>query len=82
MDGKFVVSRTEDGGKTFTSLTNGLPAEESYDLVYRHGLAVDSTGNGLAVASTTGSLWFSGNGGDNWQLFSSHLPPIYAIRFV
>ena len=82
VDGKFIVSRTEDGGKTFTSLTNGLPAEESYDLVYRHGLEVDSTGDGLAVASTTGSLWFSGNGGDNWQLFSSHLPPIYAIRFV
>ncbi len=82
VDGRFVISRTEDGGKTFTSLTAGLPREESYDLVYRHGLEVDSSGNGLAVASTTGNLWLSSNGGDSWELFSSHLPPIYAVRFV
>lgn len=82
VDGKFVINRTEDGGKTFTSLTTGLPQVESYDLIYRHGLEVDSTGSSLAVASTSGNLWFSDNGGENWQLFSSHLPPIYAVRFV
>jgi hypothetical protein len=35
-----------------------------------------------AQGSTTGSLWISGNGGDGWECVSSHLPPIYALRFA
>lgn len=82
VEGRFVVTRTEDGGKTFTALTAGLPAEESYDLVYRHSLEVDESGNQLAMGSTTGNLWTSNDGGDTWMPFSSHLPPIYAVRFI
>ncbi len=41
VDGKLVVTRTRDGAKTFEVLTKGLPQQHAYDLVYRHGLAVD-----------------------------------------
>src|SRR5207253_438195 len=74
--GHVVVTRTRDGGKHFETLTKGLPHEHAYDLTYRHGLAVDDTGDRLAFGSTTGSLWISDNQGDSWQCLSSHLPPI------
>jgi photosystem II stability/assembly factor-like uncharacterized protein len=79
--GCVVVNRTRDGGKTFETLTRGLPQEHAYDLVFRHAFDVDESGNRLAFGSTTGSLWLSENGGDSWQTASTNLPPIYAVRF-
>jgi hypothetical protein len=82
VDARFVVTRTRDGGRSFDVLRAGLPTEPSYDLVYRHGLAVDSTGKRLAMGSTTGGLWISEDGGDSWQCVSLNLPPISAVRFA
>jgi len=79
-DGALSVTRTKDGGKTWQSFSDGLPQRDAYDLIYRHGLDVDETGNRLAMGSTTGSLWVSENGGEGWQLLNAHLPPIYAVR--
>jgi hypothetical protein len=79
--GKVVVVRTRDGGRTSEVLTRGLPDQHAYDLVFRHGLDVDPSGNRLAFGSTTGSLWVSEDQGDHWQCVSSHLPPIYCVRF-
>jgi photosystem II stability/assembly factor-like uncharacterized protein len=81
VDGRFVVTRTRDGGRTFDRFSNGLPPAPAYDLVYRHGLAVDDSGMRLAMGSTTGSLWTSDDGGESWQLISAHLPPVYCVRF-
>jgi len=81
VDGQVVVSRTRDGGKTFDVLRDGLPQKQAYDLVYRHGLDVDDSGERLVMGSTTGGLWVSENGGDSWTNVNSHLPPIYAVRF-
>lgn len=81
VDGKMVVARTRDGGQSFEVLRNGLPQQDCYDLVYRHGLEVDETGERLAMGSTTGNLWISENGGDDWTQVNGHLPPIYAVRW-
>lgn len=81
VDGKFVVSRTRDGGTTFEILDRGLPAPPAYDLVYRHALDIDSTGNLLAIGSTTGGIWVSEDSGDSWRTLSTQLPPVYAVRF-
>jgi len=75
------VTRSSDGGKTFTALRAGLPQEHCYDLVYRHGLAVDAEGLGLLMASTSGGAWSSADGGNNWHTISTTLPPIYAACF-
>lgn len=75
------VMRTRDGGQTFESLHNGLPQQDCYDLIYRHGLAVSDNGLCLLMASTTGGLWVSENAGDDWQTISLNLPPVYAVRF-
>ena len=79
--GKVVVTRTTNGGKTFKTLTKGLPQKHAYDLVFRHALDIDETGERLAFGSTTGSLWITEDGGDSWRTISTHLPPVYAVRF-
>ena len=82
VDGKLVVTETRDGGVSFTVQDQGLPAVECYDLIYRHALVVDGSGARLAIGSTTGGLWVSGDGGVDWQLLSAHLPPIAALAFA
>lgn len=82
VQGKVVVARTRDGGKTSEVLRKGLPQEHAYDITYRHGLDVDDQGQSVAFGTTTGSFWVSNDQGDTWQSVSQHLPPIYAVRFV
>ena len=79
--GALAVQRTDDGGDSFEILSDGLPAADCYDLVYRHGLAVAGDGRHLLMGSTTGQLWASANGGEHWQHAFAHLPPIYTVRF-
>lgn len=81
-DGRFAVTRTRDGGKTFEVLSKGLPLEPAYDIVYRHALDVDSSGQHLAMGSTTGGVWISGDQGDSWSMAAVRLPPVYAVRFL
>jgi photosystem II stability/assembly factor-like uncharacterized protein len=79
VDGALAVLRTEDGGRSFRQLREGLPQRHCYDLVYRHGLDVGADGRSLMMGSTTGGLWASDDGGDHWQTVSMSLPPIYAV---
>jgi hypothetical protein len=80
--GKVTVTRTRDGGKTFDVLRNGLPQEHAYDITFRHALDIDDSGDRLAFGTTTGSLWVSEDQGDRWINISTHLPPIYCVRFA
>jgi photosystem II stability/assembly factor-like uncharacterized protein len=82
VDGKFVVTRTDDGGKTFKAFGKGLPQNHAYDLVYRHGLVVAPNGRDLAMASTTGSLWTSSDSGETWLAVSQNLPPVAVVKFI
>jgi photosystem II stability/assembly factor-like uncharacterized protein len=81
VDARVVVTRTRDGGRTFETLSRGLPQQHAYDLVFRHALDVDDSGERLAFGSTTGSLWVSDDAGESWQTLSLNLPPVYAVRF-
>lgn len=81
VDAALCVTRTRDGGHSFEVLRTGLPQDHCYELVYRHGLAVDDSGSRLLMGSTTGGLWSSDDAGDHWQEVSRGLPPIYALRF-
>jgi len=80
--GALVVTQTRDGGRTFEVLRNGLPQRHSYDLVYRHGLDVDATGDRLVIGSTTGGLWVSEDQGKTWGAVAARFPPIHYVRFV
>jgi len=82
VDGRMVVSRTRDGGESFDVLGTGLPDRHAYHLVYRHALAVDSDGERLAMASTTGSLFVSDDAGDTWTHVTSGLPPVACVTWT
>ncbi|MEJ7601144.1 MAG: exo-alpha-sialidase [Kofleriaceae bacterium] len=81
VDGRFVVTRTRDGGATFDVLSRGLPDTFAYDLVFRHALAV-APGGTLAMGTTTGNVFASRDAGDSWTCVSHHLPPVHAVTFV
>ena len=82
MDGKVVVARTRDGGRSFDVLRTGLPQRHAYDLVWRHALAIDASGERLALGSTSGGLWISEDCGDSWSAPEARLPPISVVRFA
>jgi hypothetical protein len=82
IDGRLVVARTSDGGQSFEVLRQGLPQRHAYDLVYRHALDIDQSGEALAMGSTTGGLWTSEDGGDSWRTASLNLPPVYQVLFA
>ncbi|MGE0723733.1 MAG: WD40/YVTN/BNR-like repeat-containing protein [Alphaproteobacteria bacterium] len=82
VDGRLVVSRTRDAGESFEVLSNGLPQRHAYDLIYRHGLAIDGSGERLAIGSTSGGVWISEDGGDSWSAPEGRLPPVSSVRFA
>ncbi|NRR33192.1 exo-alpha-sialidase [Oxalobacteraceae bacterium] len=82
VDAAMAVTRTRDGGQSFTALRMGLPQEHCYDLVYRHALAINDDGKTLLMGSTTGGVWMSPDGGEHWRAISLHMPPVYSVSFA
>ncbi len=80
VDQALCVCRTRDSGRTWMALRQGLPQDQCYDIVYRHGLAV--SGDTLVFGTTTGNVFYSYNQGDSWQLLSSTLPLVYAVTLA
>ena len=46
--GRLVVTRPRDGGRSFDVLRDGLPEENACDIVFRHALNVDHSGDRIA----------------------------------
>jgi len=80
IDGGLCICRTDDGGKSWKELRNGLPQQNCFDIVYRHALA--SSGDALAFGTTTGNLFFSANRGESWEILNNYLPMIYSLQFT
>ena len=74
------VCRTEDGGQTWQQMREGLPQENCFDIVFRHSFA--NKGDTMAFGTTTGNLYLSENGGDNWQCLTHHLARIDSVLFI
>ena len=79
---KLVVNKTTNGGMKWTAQANGLPDGPSYDLIFRHALDIDETGERLVMGSTTGNLWITEDGGEKWRQLSAYLPPVAAVAFA
>lgn len=78
--GALCICRTDDGGRSWKDLRNGLPQENCFDIVYRHALAC--SGDAIAFGTTTGNLFFSADRGESWQALNNYLPMIYSIQFT
>ncbi len=78
---QFTVYRTQDGGGSWSELTNGLPQGAGVKLgVLRHGMCADSHNpSGIYVGTNTGQLFVSSDSGDSWRLAADYLPPIYSV---
>lgn len=70
-DFKPYILKSENKGKTWKSITNGLPENGSV-----HTIAQDHVNKDLLFAGTEFSAWFSINGGEKWYKLSSGLPTI------
>ncbi|WP_250655627.1 sialidase family protein [Alkalimarinus coralli] len=79
IDGGLFVARTTDGGASWQTFRSGLPQENAYDIVLRHGL--DVCGDFLCFGTTTGNLYVSDDRGETWQCLGNNFPPIYSVRF-
>lgn len=77
--GGVCVARTTDGGLSWQSFTHGLPQQNAYDIVLRHGL--DVSGDTLCFGGTTGNVYLSEDRGETWQCLGNHFPPVYSVRF-
>jgi len=79
IDGGLFVARTTDGGQTWQTFRSGLPQDNAYDIVLRHGL--DVSDDCLCFGSTTGNVYLSEDRGETWQSLGNNFPPIYSVRF-
>jgi photosystem II stability/assembly factor-like uncharacterized protein len=78
---QFAVYRTETAGQQWEALTTGLPRKRMK--VLRHALCTDAKAIcGVYVGTMSGELFASNNRGENWQMLSDQLPPIYSLTAV
>jgi photosystem II stability/assembly factor-like uncharacterized protein len=63
------IYRTRDFGKSWTEITNGIPAGGASNAVRE-----DPARKGLLFAGTEGSVYVSFNDGDSWQPLQLNLP--------
>jgi photosystem II stability/assembly factor-like uncharacterized protein len=65
--------RTTDGGKTWTSITNGLPRDERTGS-WVNSVRADPAQPGLLFAGTETTVYVSFDNGDHWQPLRQNLP--------
>jgi len=65
--------RTHDYGKTWTRITNGLPANQP-SASFARVIRADKIRAGLLVAGTESGMYVSFDDGDNWQSLQLNLP--------
>jgi photosystem II stability/assembly factor-like uncharacterized protein len=68
-----LIWRTTDGGKTWTSIINGLPKDERTGS-WVNSLRADPVQPGLLFAGTESTVFVSFDNGDHWQSLRQNLP--------
>jgi photosystem II stability/assembly factor-like uncharacterized protein len=82
VDGALVVMRTDDGGSRWSEGRAGLPQENAWDFPFRHAFDVSADGETLVLATTSGNVYVSEDGGAHWQSIAANLPLVYSARFA
>jgi photosystem II stability/assembly factor-like uncharacterized protein len=70
-DNQPYVFVTHDFGKTWTSITNGLP-----DAEWARSIAADIRNPNLVYLGTEEGFWISYDGGASWKAFKNNLPTV------
>jgi hypothetical protein len=74
---KLQVMKTIDGGKSWNSVSNGLPKQQAFDLVLRHGFVKHE--NVLAFGTTNGNVYCSFDESKKWDILSQNLAPVTCL---
>ncbi len=78
VDGKLRVFRSRDAGDSWRSASDGLPQEHAYVTVLREAMDADDR-DGVFFGTSSGHLFASIDGADNWRLIASFLPRILCV---
>lgn len=80
-DGKLRVYRSRDHGDSWQPLENGLPDSPEFVGVLRDSMDVDEMDPaGIYFGTTSGELFFSADGGEEWSQIPAQLPRITMVR--
>ncbi|HKF22074.1 MAG TPA: hypothetical protein VKE93_10920 [Candidatus Angelobacter sp.] len=73
------VFKTHDGGKTWTSIAQGLPGDDP-----ARAIREDPNHKGFLVLGTDTSLFYSTDDGAHWTPLKSNFPtvPVFDIKFI
>src|SRR5207253_7951463 len=75
------VYRTEDSGKSWTALVNGLPQHDFYGVVLRDAMCVDDADPaGIYFGTRNGEVYASADEGEHWTELAAHLPDVLCVR--
>ncbi|MFC4537052.1 WD40/YVTN/BNR-like repeat-containing protein [Sphaerisporangium dianthi] len=75
------VYRSQDAGKSWEALTDGLPTEPFYPSVLRDAMCADDADPaGVYFGTRSGEVYASRDEGDSWALVASHLPDVLCVR--
>jgi photosystem II stability/assembly factor-like uncharacterized protein len=78
--GRCAVYRSEDAGKSWDALTDGLP-ESFWNGVLRDAMCVDTEDvAGVYFGTRSGSVYASRDEGEHWRLVAENLPDVLCVR--
>ena len=81
VDNRCRVFRSEDGGETWTPLSDGLPADPFYPSVLRDAMCADDLDPaGVYFGTRSGEVFASRDEGESWAPVASHLPDVLSVR--
>jgi photosystem II stability/assembly factor-like uncharacterized protein len=80
-DAHLQVQRSDDAGKTWRTLSGGLPGK-TYTNVLRDAACTDSDPDqpGFYVGTRNGEVYASTDGGESFSLLATQLPDVYCVR--
>lgn len=82
VDGRVRVYGTRDAGSSWTSLSDGLPQEDSYLTILRQAFGTEGEGDalGLYFGATSGDVFGSADAGSSWFAVRERLAPVNSVR--
>ncbi len=80
VDLKLSVCKTTDGGKTWKTITDGLPQVNAFDLSLRNALSRKD--NILCFGTTNGNLYASHDEGESWVALSKNLASVSCVALT
>ncbi|HET6645881.1 MAG TPA: hypothetical protein VFH01_01050 [Pyrinomonadaceae bacterium] len=80
-EAKLRVYRTQNAGKSWEALTNGLPQENAFETILRDGMSGDQLKpTGLYFGTRNGKLFGTNDGGESWSAIEEGLPAVVCVK--